>query len=484
MAYSVACAHLRRIRSHVPSPVERLGIDESVKMRAAQRTTGSQCVSARESVTATMLDSRSHKASGRGTPVQVRDGPAAVRGDALVPRRHWPTGREGGTRGRPESEDPPSRRHSNPSRKGGLGDTQDPGSRRGGTRGRTFGSPLGRARADRRKEQDAVRHDRTEPESERQCTRRARSCIRRRRALLPRPVHLVRAVCRSDRPLRRRRPDRLGVQGEREVAAGRSRRGEAPGRRHGALVLGAVRRGGRAEDARARAGGDAEELLPRLCRGRQRHAHGRRRSSAPRRRTSNGSDAGRDAGRRGLCRLALRARARDARRSGAVERARVKWAVALCQLALILVLAGCGGDDGSATLWVTRDRGHRVLLVARVPSGLTAMQALDRKVRLETAYGGRFVVAIDGVSSAPRHDWFYFVDGVPPSRSAAEVRLKDGDVLWWDYRSWRQPNEVPAVVGSFPQPFLRGPAVVVGTGRLAAKLARVVHGHVATRAPK
>ena len=162
----------------------------------------------------------------------------------------------------------------------------------------------------------------------------------------------------------------------------------------------------------------------------------------------------------------------------------MKCLVTLCHLALILVLAGCGGDDGTATLWVTRDRGHHVLLVARVPSGLTAMQALDRKVRLETAYGGRFVVAIDGVSSAPRRDWFYFVDGVPPSRSASEVRLHDGDVLWWDYRSWRQPNEVPAVVGSFPQPFRRGPAVVVGAGPLAAKLARVVHGRVATRAPR
>jgi hypothetical protein len=162
----------------------------------------------------------------------------------------------------------------------------------------------------------------------------------------------------------------------------------------------------------------------------------------------------------------------------------VKCLVTLCHLALILVLAGCGGDGGTATLWVTRDRGHHVLLVARVPSGLTAMQALDRKVRLETAYGGRFVVAIDGVSSAPRRDWFYFVDGVPPSRSAAEVRLHDGDVLWWDYRSWRQPNEVPAVVGSFPQPFRRGPAVVVGAGPLAAKLARVVHGRVAARAPR
>ncbi len=162
----------------------------------------------------------------------------------------------------------------------------------------------------------------------------------------------------------------------------------------------------------------------------------------------------------------------------------MKCLVTLCHLALILVLAGCGGDEGSATLWVTRDRGRHVLLVAHVPARLTAMQALDRKTRLETAYDGRFVVAIDGVASAPRRDWFYYVDGIPPSRSAVEVRLKDGDVLWWDYRSWRQPNEVLAVVGAFPQPFVSGPAVVVGSGPLAAKLARLVHGRVAARPPR
>ena len=152
-------------------------------------------------------------------------------------------------------------------------------------------------------------------------------------------------------------------------------------------------------------------------------------------------------------------------------------------LLLVLALAGCGGDSGSATLWVTRDRGEHVLLVARVPAGLTAMQALERKEDVKTSYGGRFVDAIGDVGTGPRHDWFYFVNGVPPSRSAVEVRLHDGDNLWWDFRSWRNPNEVQAVVGAFPQPFLRGPAVVVGTGSLAAKLARLVHGTVARTPP-
>jgi hypothetical protein len=111
-------------------------------------------------------------------------------------------------------------------------------------------------------------------------------------------------------------------------------------------------------------------------------------------------------------------------------------------LLLVVFLAGCGGDGGTATLKVTRDRGQHVLLVARVPAGLTAMQALERKAEVRTSYGGRFVVAIDGVASGPHRDWFYFVNGVVGDRSAVEVRLRRGDTLWWDYRTWTNANAV------------------------------------------
>ena len=156
---------------------------------------------------------------------------------------------------------------------------------------------------------------------------------------------------------------------------------------------------------------------------------------------------------------------------------------------LAAALAGCGGQGthGTATLWVTRDRGSHVLLVRSVPAGETAMQALTRSVKLKTRYGGRYVQGIDGVdgSLSARRDWFYFVNGVAPDRGAAEVRLHPGDVEWWDYRSWGDGKEVPVVVGAFPEPFLHGgrPAVVVGTGPVARQLARLVHGRVAASAP-
>ena len=154
----------------------------------------------------------------------------------------------------------------------------------------------------------------------------------------------------------------------------------------------------------------------------------------------------------------------------------------------MLALAGCGGEHthGTATLWVTRDRGAQVLFEGEVPAGLTAMQALVRAQKVETRYGGRYVQAIDGVSGSlsAQKDWFFFVNGVESGTGAAEVRLRPGDVEWWDYRSWRVGKTgamtVPVVVGAFPEPFVHGfqwakpGATIKGGGALATLLQRVV----------
>ena len=53
----------------------------------------------------------------------------------------------------------------------------------------------------------------------------------------------------------------------------------------------------------------------------------------------------------------------------------------------LVLLTGCGHEragSGTASLWITRDRGASVLLVQTVPAGLTAMQALDRKADIST----------------------------------------------------------------------------------------------------
>jgi hypothetical protein len=167
-------------------------------------------------------------------------------------------------------------------------------------------------------------------------------------------------------------------------------------------------------------------------------------------------------------------------------------------LALVLaaaVVAGCGGsgESGKATLWVTRDRGATVLLVRKVPAGLTAMQALDRVADVKTRYGGRFVQAINGLegSVGQRRDWFWFLNGYEADRSAAEYRLQNGDVEWWDFRSWKTRMREPVVVGAFPEPFLHGydgktlprrVVYLVPEDRGAArKLARLVRGRATGR---
>jgi hypothetical protein len=127
-----------------------------------------------------------------------------------------------------------------------------------------------------------------------------------------------------------------------------------------------------------------------------------------------------------------------------------------------LALAGCGGaerSDGTATLWVTRDRGATVLLDTRVPAGQTLLRALRSKTDVGTRYGGRFIQSIDGLngSLARQHDWFWFVNGYAGGSSAAEYRLHDGDVAWWDYRGWAGDAETILVVaGAFPEPFVHG----------------------------
>jgi hypothetical protein len=146
--------------------------------------------------------------------------------------------------------------------------------------------------------------------------------------------------------------------------------------------------------------------------------------------------------------------------------------------------AGCSGArSGHATVWVTRDRGATVLHTAGVPAGLTAMQALERVAKVQTSYGGRYVRSVDGVAEHGRRSWFYYVNGYLADRGAAEYRLRDGDVEWWDYRAWRDPSQDGVVVGAFPEPFLHGyngtrpPAVVISAEPAAGRmLARLLHG--------
>jgi hypothetical protein len=158
---------------------------------------------------------------------------------------------------------------------------------------------------------------------------------------------------------------------------------------------------------------------------------------------------------------------------------------ALSALVALLLLAGCGGaageEQGTAQLWVTRDRGAKLLVDADVPAGQTLMRALASKADVKTRYGGRYVQSVNGIEGnlGAQRDWFWFVNGYEGDRSAASYRLHDGDVAWLDYRAWQREGEALVVVGAFPEPFLHGyagrtrPAVVRFEGGQAQRAGRL-----------
>jgi hypothetical protein len=142
-------------------------------------------------------------------------------------------------------------------------------------------------------------------------------------------------------------------------------------------------------------------------------------------------------------------------------------AVAIALLLAALAAAGCGLGPGNGVgdvgLTVTRDFGAVPMLrreLGDVTESDTVMRALERNAEVGTRYGGGFVQSIDGLEaqeSVDRSlDWFFYVDGVEATVGAADYSLSGGESVWWDYRDWSAAMRVPAVVGSWPQPFLDG----------------------------
>jgi Domain of unknown function (DUF4430) len=129
-------------------------------------------------------------------------------------------------------------------------------------------------------------------------------------------------------------------------------------------------------------------------------------------------------------------------------------------------VAGCGlgpgKDVGDVDLTVTRDYGVNVLVhkTDSIHESDTVLRVLDRSADISTRYGGGFVQSIDGLSGSQSggrsSDWFFYVNGIESPIGAAQYDLSGGDRIWWDYRDWTAAMRVPAVVGSWPEPFAHG----------------------------
>jgi uncharacterized protein DUF4430 len=142
-------------------------------------------------------------------------------------------------------------------------------------------------------------------------------------------------------------------------------------------------------------------------------------------------------------------------------------AVAAALLLVALATAGCGLGPGKgvkdAELTVTRNYGTVPVLHRRLDDlteSDTVMRALERNAEITTSYGGDFVQSIEGVEgesrSGERFDWLFYVNGVESTVGAGAYSLHGGESVWWDYRDWSAALRVPAVVGSWPQPFVGG----------------------------
>lgn len=134
---------------------------------------------------------------------------------------------------------------------------------------------------------------------------------------------------------------------------------------------------------------------------------------------------------------------------------------------IVLAVTGCGlgpgATPGAIHLTVTEDFGARPVGDQGPPKARgqeTVLSLLMRNRTVTTRYGGGFVQSVDGHAGTTRGgepaDWFYYVNGIEASKGGASTQVHAGDHIWWDLHDWSQTEDVPAVVGSFPEPFLNG----------------------------
>lgn len=125
-----------------------------------------------------------------------------------------------------------------------------------------------------------------------------------------------------------------------------------------------------------------------------------------------------------------------------------------------------GYSEASIRLVVSCDYGQETVFDSRVKAlaNSSVMDVTSRHLEVEQAYGGGFVNSINGIASGytgqsggarKKKDWFLFINGVLSGTGADEIKVQDGDTIWWDYHNWGTSAFTPAILGAYPQPFSR-----------------------------
>ena len=120
------------------------------------------------------------------------------------------------------------------------------------------------------------------------------------------------------------------------------------------------------------------------------------------------------------------------------------------------------------TITVTRDFGSSTIGTAserRIPGSQTLAQLLRRFFTVRPGATQRPAAAIDGYA-ATGSGWFYYVNGIAVQPGATNAlgllvtpvntSVHPGDRVWWDLHDPTAVRTIPAVVGSFPEPFVHG----------------------------
>jgi hypothetical protein len=151
-----------------------------------------------------------------------------------------------------------------------------------------------------------------------------------------------------------------------------------------------------------------------------------------------------------------------------MRRSRALAAVSIA-LATSLACAGCGFGlglkPGAVHLRVTQDFGARPLgfsSLSKPAEGETELGLIRRgfgrvtttSVPLGSTSSG--IVSIKGLAANAPQRWTVFVNGVHATKSAAETKVHRGDQVWLDLHDQSAAGTIPAVVGSFPEPFTSG----------------------------
>jgi hypothetical protein len=133
-------------------------------------------------------------------------------------------------------------------------------------------------------------------------------------------------------------------------------------------------------------------------------------------------------------------------------------------VAAAALLAGCGFGAGhrakTASIQVTADFGAHAYghaVDSHLQGSETVMSLLERHFKVATRQGGAEVESIAGHGgSSAGWEWSYFVNGIAAPAGAATTTVHRGDRVWWDLHDRSATGSIPAVVGSFPEPFTNG----------------------------